>query len=427
LAETKSPDRSPHQRNIMVQHRCCRSEFRPIGRSSWQLVCLFVIGLLVQTRLATANYIYFNEYQEGSSGTIWRAQLDGSDRQLVLTTGPYRSYDFAVDQRAGQIYWTEWRWPARDAIMRANLDGTGRQQILTSTDNSGDFWALFVDQVNQKLYYSEGNVGIKRSNLDGTNAQLIYPQTTWDWFQRLAINPQDEKLYFNYVNGGIGRIALDGGNYEMLVTGNRDRRAVAIDPEAEKIYWSEDGLPTYGPADTIKRANLDGTGVETLLTVRDTEITSLAVDAAGGKLYFADDHWTTAMIYRADLSGSNIEVIARPALSTRAESHTVVLALSPPGLVGDANEDGVVDRADLAILVANYGTISGALREHGDFDANGRVNLRDLQLLQAHYGKAGGSAAAAVPEPGMFELGLVAVIAMHGVCVLRRRSSGLEC
>ncbi len=44
---------------------------------------------------------------------------------------------------------------------------------------------------------------------------------------------------------------------------------------------------------------------------------------------------------------------------------------------GDFNADGRVDAADLALLLANYGSVGGT----GDFDGNGRTDLSDLASL----------------------------------------------
>jgi hypothetical protein len=54
--------------------------------------------------------------------------------------------------------------------------------------------------------------------------------------------------------------------------------------------------------------------------------------------------------------------------------------------LGDLNGDGQVDLADLATLLANYGTTSGATYEDGDLDEDGDVDLADLAALLAVYG-----------------------------------------
>ncbi len=56
------------------------------------------------------------------------------------------------------------------------------------------------------------------------------------------------------------------------------------------------------------------------------------------------------------------------------------------GCVGDLDGDSDVDLADLAQLLGNYGTTSGAAYEDGDLDGDGDVDLADLAALLAVYG-----------------------------------------
>jgi len=54
--------------------------------------------------------------------------------------------------------------------------------------------------------------------------------------------------------------------------------------------------------------------------------------------------------------------------------------------LGDLDGDNDIDLADLAQLLGNYGTTSGAAYEHGDLDADGDVDLADLAALLGVYG-----------------------------------------
>lgn len=121
------------------------------------------------------------------------------------------------------------------------------------------------------------------------------------------------KVYWIEVQGGMDRIMrsnLDGSAVEELVSEEMggvlfEIPALAIDVPREKIYWTN---PVMGE---IRRANVDGTGVESVVAVPTTG--GLAIDSAGGKIY-----WTTGeafpdpeMVERSDLDGSNRETLAQ--------------------------------------------------------------------------------------------------------------------
>jgi hypothetical protein len=53
---------------------------------------------------------------------------------------------------------------------------------------------------------------------------------------------------------------------------------------------------------------------------------------------------------------------------------------------GDLDNDLDVDLSDLAQLLGNYGTASGAVYEDGDLDGDGDVDLSDLAALLGQYG-----------------------------------------
>jgi len=87
----------------------------------------------------------------------------------------------------------------------------------------------------------------------------------------------------------------------------------------------------------------------------------------------------------------------------------------------DANADGQVDRADTAVLAANYGRRNGATYWQGDFDGDGMVGLSDLAIMKAHLGEGVAGSAAAVPEPSAVVLAVVGPV-IFLACGWRRRS-----
>jgi hypothetical protein len=66
-----------------------------------------------------------------------------------------------------------------------------------------------------------------------------------------------------------------------------------------KMYWTDLGI------DKIQRVNLDGTGLEDLVTSGLLAPRGIALDVGGGKMYWTDAG--SSMIQRANLDGRSVE------------------------------------------------------------------------------------------------------------------------
>ena len=97
---------------------------------------------------------------------------------------------------------------------------------------------------------------------------------------------------------------LVGTEVENLVPGVQKALGLAVDTTNSHIYWTEQTGKNKG---SVKTANLDGTNVQILATLKSVP-TSIAVDAAKSKLY-----WTNASgrIQRANLNGKQIRTLAK--------------------------------------------------------------------------------------------------------------------
>jgi len=130
----------------------------------------------------------------------------------------------------------------------------------------------------------------------------------------VALDRAAGRLYFvdNRVQA-VFRAALDGSALEKLsITGLVDPIEVAIDPPGGKLYWSELGMAPMPPR--IRRANLDGTSVEDVITQARMPTLStplgVAVDVLARKLYWVDGGGGTLdVIQRAELDGSAVRPV----------------------------------------------------------------------------------------------------------------------
>jgi DNA-binding beta-propeller fold protein YncE len=110
------------------------------------------------------------------ANNIKRANLDGSDVEIVVKDTQY-PVDLAIDFDTRMLYWT-----ARDSggVERAemdknNIDGKALTRIVTGLSNP---IGITIDRVNKKLYYTEVIIQpqsgyIWESDMDGSNARKI--------------------------------------------------------------------------------------------------------------------------------------------------------------------------------------------------------------------------------------------------------------
>ncbi len=183
--------------------------------------------------------------------TIQRANLDGSNVETLVSfpTVPETLNEIALDLVNGKIYYTN---SLGGTVFRANLDGTNQETIASGVP---DPVGIAVDPIGGHVYWTGGNE-TSRANLDGTGATVILSFGARD----LAIDQATGKLYIGGDGNTIKRSDLDGTNVELLVTTTGQFSQMGVDFASGKIYWSDLGT------DTIQRANLDGTNVEDVIT-----------------------------------------------------------------------------------------------------------------------------------------------------------------
>ena len=171
----------------------------------------------------------------------YRANLDGSNVEILMRDGPYPT-----------IY----------------IPGEGAPPP--------PIHAFALDVVGRKLYWWGTKGKRYRSNLDGSNVGTFASDPVWEHFSRLAylrsrrivVDEASGKMY-GVNNIEIYRANLDGSNRETLIGGRLSDRAyrhnLSIDEHGGKIYWVEESTPPK-ITEIVYRANLDGSNVEAVIT-----------------------------------------------------------------------------------------------------------------------------------------------------------------
>ena len=109
---------------------------------------------------------------------------------------------------------------------------------------------------------------------------------------------EDNKIYQSLSDGTARKVVL-------IRAGKRLGR-LALDVSGRKIYWTE--FPVSGGTTTLKRANLDGSGIENVV-VNIGALTDLLLDTSNSKVYWAAivGRFEGNKIRRSNLNGSQIQ------------------------------------------------------------------------------------------------------------------------
>ena len=198
--------------------------------------------------------LYWIEKTGKRTGRIRRANLDGSDSQLVkdLTSAPLY---LTMDVAGGKLYLIN----SYNKIQRMNLDGTAFQPNLITELQTPK--GLAVDTAGDKVYWIEqtgARTGkIRRANLNGSAVEVVKDLTSVPG--GIALDTTGSKVYITNAYGKVQRMNLDGSSYQPnLITELQSPMDLAVDSAGRKVYWTEGG--------SLRRADFNGENVQDVVT-----------------------------------------------------------------------------------------------------------------------------------------------------------------
>ena len=238
-----------------------------------------------------------------------------------------------VDRVSGRLYWGE-HSKSGGIIKRASFDGTNVEALVTLSSVPR---GIVVDAVRNKMYWTNSDLQIQTATLEGEEISTII-QLEEDILEEtkrscssggifwllviplsygggcdtetvrinltsptdIAVNTADGRLYWTEFSGRIRRVNLDGTGLDTLMSDIGSPYGITI--ADGKIYWAEEIDKNSGK---IQRANPNGTNVETLATVQGLP-TGIFVDTDAGKVYWAN---SLGGIQRTDLNGGEVEAV----------------------------------------------------------------------------------------------------------------------
>ncbi len=299
-------------------------------------------------------------WSDDSGRFIRRANLDGTDPEIIVRLVDSIVDALAIDVSGGKLYWTQnppWWEPVerRGMVCRSNLDGTD-SEVLFEHPGHSRVSGIALDLLRGALYWNE-SVGrsLWRANLDGTEAQPWWPSwgdlvysialeadtltfyvsgyysnsepsiarrgqsdSAWRVLLRgssaagrsLQVNPGDGKLYWagrDYVY----RMNRDGTGLEPYA--EIDATGFTLDADTGELYWSTYEPEFYTSGNSLLRGRPDGSGVQVIFANPLRRARGIALDPAGEKTYWADAELPAIM--RADRDGAHVEFLVTEGLT----------------------------------------------------------------------------------------------------------------
>jgi DNA-binding beta-propeller fold protein YncE len=356
----------------------------------WSLiggVIVATICLAVATQAAAESKIY---WIEGTSDALQRANLNGSNIEVVTDGLSESPQTIAIDGAGEKMYWLFSSFNGGE-IRRANLDGSEIETVVSDLDIP---FGSALHVTSGKMYWvAETGMDIQgfsirtiqRANLDGTGLETL--PTEFTALDGIALDGAGGKIYVTaslFPDGGsvIQRTNLDGSGVETLVTFDFDldrpliaaAQDIALDLAGGKIYWTYN----FQSLSIIQRANLDGNGVKTIVSFVSTDdgTEDIALDPAGGKIYWIPFQVGNPGVRRANLNGSEVEDLL-PDVDTRS----IALLLDDLGGGGGKTSDikWDVTGVDVDTVVCKNKTTDQKMRIDGDVPASGSCG--DLGLV----------------------------------------------
>lgn len=270
---------------------------------------------------------------DAKSCSMLSFDTEGNDMKTVVARCGGVPDGIAIDLANGHIYWTNMgdhpngeHFDVNDgSIERADLDGSNRVVIIPK---GGTFTPkqLQIDVQNGFIYWCDREgMRVMRSKLDGSEITTLVKTGEGDEDRKdetrhcvgIAVDPENGQMYWTQKgppNGGKGRIFRAGidlppnadptqrNDVELLWENLPEPVDLEIDHLNGNLYWTDRGDNPGG--NSLNRAGIRNQHPKEreILTSGLKEGIGLAVDPKNDRVYFTD---LTGHIYSSTLDGFN--------------------------------------------------------------------------------------------------------------------------
>uniref|UniRef100_A0AAR2KMR7 Low density lipoprotein receptor-related protein 5 n=1 Tax=Pygocentrus nattereri TaxID=42514 RepID=A0AAR2KMR7_PYGNA len=272
------------------------------------------------------RYMYWTDW--GEEPRIERAGMDGSSRKVIVEEEIYWPNGLTIDLTEQKLYWADAKL---SFIHRANLDGTARETVVEGTLTHPFALTLFeetlywTDWQTRSIHACNKHTGDNRreilnaiyspmdiqvldqerqpyihtpcSDSNGGCSHLCLLSPSPPFYSCACptgvklredgktCRPGAEQVLLLARRTDLRRISLDLPDFTDIVLQVSDiRHAIAIDydPVEGFVYWTDDEVRA------IRRARLDGSDAQTLITTEINHPDGIAVDWVARNLYWTD-------------------------------------------------------------------------------------------------------------------------------------------
>ncbi|KAG9352113.1 hypothetical protein JZ751_020526 [Albula glossodonta] len=272
------------------------------------------------------GYMYWTDW--GEHAKLERASMDGSDRVVLISNNLGWPNGLAIDKAGSQllwadahtehpygltllgphIYWTDWQ---SRSIQRADKV-TGGNTITVRGNLPGLMDIQAVDRQRPLGFNKCGRANGGCSHLclptpNGTSCACPTGILLKDDGRSCDDSPETYLLFSNRVS--VRRISLDTTDYtDVHVPIPELHNVISLDYDSVegKVYYTDVTL------DVIRRANLNGSGMETVIGQGLKTTDGLAVDWVARNMYWTDTGRNTIEVARMD--GSSRKVLINNSL-----------------------------------------------------------------------------------------------------------------
>ncbi len=205
---------------------------------------------------------------------------------------------------AGGFYWTGLDGGRHVSV--TDLGDLGTEELVNFGDAEVFPSGIVVDHDARLVYFSTVTVGsdwIYRMNFDGSGLEQLVPVLHADG---LALDAQGGKIYWtDQTERVVRRANLDGTGTQTLVSRSTlpnlgQPFGIAVDPATDTLWWTDFG------ANMIYTSRLDGTELTLIVDGLDAP-TGLTFNELSQKLYFTQEG--VPQVQRSDRDGSNIDTV----------------------------------------------------------------------------------------------------------------------